>query len=137
MSITVTHPISGEPVVIENPLLKEHVHVGRVLWYSGATSCGRWDCPAIITRVNKNGSQFKVRSLDDMREQDPWYGSTLTKHATDGRKMMYIPSPESVLTFLEKRRQLLVDSIERAKDFVLRGESVLVTFDTFRATLSL
>ena len=113
MSITIEDEITGKPVVIERPLLAEHVKVGQVLWYNGFTSTGRWDCPAIITRVNKK-KQFRVRSLDDMVEQHEWYESDATKDMAGSRKTMRIIEPSDVKEYLEKRRLVFEHDIEFA-----------------------
>ena len=136
MSITIEDEITGKPVVIENPLLAEHIKVNQVLWYNGFTSTGSWDCPAIITRVNKK-KQFRVRSLDDMVEQHEWYESDTSKDMAGSRKTMRIIEPSVVKEYLEKRRPVLEQDIEFAKDDFLRAEDALKRFDDILATLNI
>lgn len=136
MSITIEDEITGRPVVIENPLLAEHVKVGQALWYNGFTSTSRWDCPAIITRVNKK-KQFRVRSLDDMVEQDQWYDSDASKDSSGSRKTMRLVEPKVVKDYLEKRRPALQQEVAFAKDELQRAEDVLKRFDDILATLNI
>lgn len=131
MSFTMTHPVSGKPLTIENPLTAEHIKEGALLWYWGFTSIGGWDCPAIITQVNEKRRRFKVRSLDDMREQDQWYSFGCTKNSETSRQTMRVASAEEVKTYMDARRVRLTDRITNAKADVTRAESDLARFDEF------
>lgn len=129
MPITIRDEISGKPVVIENPLLAEHVEVGRFLAYSGYTSVGQWNCPAVITKVDRTKKQFRVRSLDDMIEQDQWYGFSTENDHTGSRSTMRLIERPDVDAYLERRRESLTESVEEAKRDVVAAEAKLATFD--------
>jgi hypothetical protein len=135
-SFVMRHPVDGSDVEIKNPLRAEHVEVGRLLWYAGLTSISGWDCPAIITRVNGQ-RQFRVRSLDDMKEQDQWYSAGCNKHSPTSRQTMRIPKPEEVRIYLEKRHALLVENIADAKADLASAEAALAHFDELRTSLTI
>lgn len=135
-SIITRDPIDGSEVEIKNPLRAEHVEVGRLLWYSGNTSMFSWDCPAVITQVNDQ-REFRVRSLDDMKEQDHWYSSDCDKDMSPSRRTMRIPDPDDVRTYLEKQHELLVENVAEAKTDLASAEADLAYFDEVRATLSI
>jgi hypothetical protein len=137
MSITIEDEISGKPVVIERPLLAEHIKVDQLLWYNGFTSTGRWNCPAIITQVNTNKKQFRVRSLDDMVEQDQWYEFDTSKGSSGSRKTMRLVEPSEVKAYLEKRRLALQQNVEFAKTDLQSAEEVLKRFDDILAVQNL
>lgn len=137
MSITITDEISGKPVVIERPLLAEHIKVGQVLWYNGFTSVGHWDCPAIITRVNQSKKQFRVRSLDDMVEQDQWYPFSADKDPSGSRKTMRVVEPSEVKAYLDAQRPALVKAVEDKKASLQRAGAKLKHFDEILATLKI
>jgi hypothetical protein len=92
---------TGEDEVIENPLMPEHVAVGRLIWYHGFTSQGPWDCPAVIRLVDLVDSKFYVRSLDDMMVQCQAYAfhpeNDLSSYS---RQTMRLATPEEVVTYL-------------------------------------
>ncbi len=137
MSITIQDGISGEPVVIERPLLAEHIEVGRLLWYNGFTSGGRWNCPAIITNVNNKRKRFRVRSLDDMIEQFDWYEFSISKNSPESRQTMRLVEPAEVKAYLEQRRRRLQETVEDAKASLQRTEATLGNFDSIVATLNI
>ncbi len=129
-SITMRDPVDGSPVEIKNPLRPEHIEVGRLLWYSGITSTSSWDCPAVITQIDEKG-RFRVRSLDDMREQDQWYEANCTKHTPSSRQSMRLVEVETIRTYLEKRRQSLLKNIQGFETALQSAKDHLERFDTF------
>ena len=131
MAFVTKHPVSGEPLTIENPLTEEHIKPGALLWYWGFTSMSGCDCPAVITQVNEKLRQFKVRSLDDMREQHQWYSFGCTTDSETSRQTMRVASPEEVKAYLEAQRIQLTDRVTDAKADVTRAESSLAHFDQF------
>jgi hypothetical protein len=137
MSITIRSPIDGAPIVIENPLLPEHIEIGRLIWYNGFTTTFEWDCPAIITRVNKNNKLFRVRSLDDMKEQDQWYKFSIEDDNSSSRESMRLTEIEDVRAYIADARKHLESRITRAKSSLDRAKKDLVHFDRARAGLSL
>ena len=137
MSITITDEISGRPVVIENPLLREHIKIDALLWYNGFTSTGSWSCPAIITEVDKRKERFRVRSLDDMREQSSWYSFSADKDLSGARKTMRIVDAAEVREYLDRRRSALVEDVEAARSAFNTAEFDLKGFDTVRSKLPL
>lgn len=135
MSFTTIHPVSGEPLTIENPLTAKHIKVGALLWYWGFTSTCGWDCPALITQVDEKRRRFKVRSLDDMREQNPWYSFGCTRNSDSSRQTMRVASVEEVRIYLEKRRVHLIDLVKDAKIDLSGAEFNLTHFDEFAASI--
>ncbi len=128
--------ITGKPVVIERPLLAEHVKVGRLIWYSGYTSLGEWDCPAIITRVNKSRRLFRVRSLDDMVEQSQWYDFSHRRNSCASRQTMRLTDTTEVKAYLDKHRPHLAAVVENKKASLERAVADLNYFDKLLATLN-
>lgn len=101
--------ITGEPEVIENPLNAENVEIGRLLWYHGFTSTFRWNCPAIITWVDKKARVFRVRSMDDMLEQDQEYDFDFAEGLPYSRKTMRVASETEVEEYLRGEGKTLAD----------------------------
>lgn len=130
MSFRTTHPVSGEPLVIENPLTSQHIKVGALLWYWGSASMHSWDCPAVVTRVNKK-RQFKIRSLDDMQEQDEWYSFSCTQRSSTVRQTMRIASAEEVKAYLDRSRVRLAEAISSAESELTKAKGHLADFDKF------
>jgi len=137
MSLTIRHPINGSDVVIENPLLQEHIQEGRLLWYWGFTSTGSWNCPAIITRVSKRLRGFRVRSLDDMREQRQWHPFSCRESSPTSRQTMRLASDEEVRNYLIDRRTELDRTLRDASHAQALAEEAIANFDKVRATLPL
>ncbi len=133
----VRYNVGGSFREIVNPLLPEHIKVGRIFWYGGSTSRGGWSCPAIITRINKRRTRFKVRSLDDMLEQDHWYKFDAASDESDCRRMMRLVDPDVVREYLGKRRPSLVLQLESAKSSLSMAEWHLNEFDRVRSTLTI
>ncbi len=131
------HPISGKPITIENPLLAEHVQVGRLLWYWGFTSVSEWNCPAVIVKVDEQKRQFQVCSLDDMRDQDQWYDYSTDKGAPTSRMTMRVATPEEVQKYLDGRRIYLGKDIETTKRAHDEAKKTAEDFDHRRKLLSL
>lgn len=131
MAFHTTHPVSGKPLTIENPLTAKHIRIGALLWYWGFTSAGSWDCPAIITQISEKRRQFKVRSLDDMIEQDQWYRFGYNKNSDTTRQIMRTASAQEVKKYPDGRRIRLTENVEDAKSRVTRAETALIHFDQF------
>ena len=129
--------ISGELIVIQNPLLAEHIKVGTLLWYQGYTSISGWNCPAIITRVDKGKKRFRVRSLDDMMEQEEWYEFSISKHSSGSRQTMRLVEAAEVKAYLEQRRPRLQQVVEEKKSSLQRAEASLEHFDSILASLKI
>ncbi len=108
---TISDEISGKPRVIENPLLAEHVVPGTYFWYNGFTSIGSWSCPAVITKVDAKKRRFRVRSLDDMREQNQWYDFDVDKDSSASRQTMRLVPFERVQLYLVQRKKRLKQDI--------------------------
>ena len=137
MSITITDEISGRPIVIENPLLPEHIKVDTLFWFNGFTSTGGWSCPAIITKVDKRNKRFRIRSLDDMREQDGWYSFSADKDLSGSRKTMRLVDRKEVNAYLDRHRSNLEQNVESERASLREAEANLKTFDAVRAKLPL
>ncbi len=137
MSIVITDEISGKPIVIKQPLLAEHIKVGQWLWYNGFTSTGGWDCPAIITQVRVRRKEFRIRSLDDMVEQDQWYGFSISEDGSDSRKTMRLITASVAKAYLNVRRKALAENVATMKDALARTEVKLKHFDEVRAALKI
>ncbi|MDR3548524.1 MAG: hypothetical protein P4M11_09720 [Candidatus Pacebacteria bacterium] len=97
------------------PVTKEHVKVGTLIWYSGRTSMFEWDCPAVITQVYPRKRTFKVRSLDDMREQDQEYNFDPNDGAPDSRLSMRLSNPAEVAAYLKERHVGSKESVTDAE----------------------
>ena len=135
MSVILKDPVSGEPVTIENPLLPEHIEVGRLFWYSGHTSTSSWDCPAVITRVNKRRKTFRVRSLDDMTEQAEEYDFTHTGEYADSRGSMRLVPFLQIRAYVTKQSVTLATHVLEAKARLSSREAALATFEKLRKTV--
>ncbi|HEY0979335.1 MAG TPA: hypothetical protein VGE23_00635 [Candidatus Paceibacterota bacterium] len=135
MSIILKDPVSGELVTIENPLLPEHIEVGRLFWYSGYTSTSSWDCPAVITRVNKRRKTFRVRSLDDMSEQAEEYDFAHTGEYADSRGSMRLVPSIQIKAYVAKQRAALATHVLEAKARLSSRKAALAIFDKVRATI--
>lgn len=126
--------------VTDTPLLAEHIKVGTLLWYNGFTSGGSWDCPAVITttRIDTKNKHFKVRSLDDMIEQNQWYEFTASEHSREhSRNTMRLASKEEVRNYLELQQKKLEESVTDAKNDLADTESRLDHFKQILETISL
>ncbi|MEK7602169.1 MAG: hypothetical protein AAB472_01675 [Patescibacteria group bacterium] len=137
MTLTVRNPVDGSAILIEEPLLGKHVQVGRLLWYSGITSMSGWDCPAIITEVDTENQKFRIRSLDDMREQEQWYEFDINEHSCTSRQMMRLTSPELVTEYLIPQRVRLKQAVLCKQASFEEAEKLLAHFDEIHATLNL
>lgn len=137
MTLILKDQVSGKPIEIQKPLLPEHVEVGRLIWYTGMTSTFSWDCPAIITWVDEKRKLFRVRSLDDMREQTQEYPFRNRSEYADSRGSMRLTTPEDVDAYLAGRRIRMEESVEDAKASVASREKALAHFDEIRATLKI
>lgn len=136
-SITVRDEISGQPRIIENPLLAEHVKTGCLLWYDGTTSIGRWDCPAVITTVDKKKRRFRVRSLDDMREQNQWYEFSISEHSPGSREVMRLSNEAEVKQYLDRRQRVIELGIADHRKSLASAEDSLTHFKEIRENLKL
>ena len=135
MSLTFQHPVDGSDVVIENPLLPEHIQTGRLLWYWGFTSLSEWNCPAVITKVNSAEKKFRVRSLDDMREQREIYDFVCDQNSSTSRKTMRLASKAEVRRYLLKRRTGLERNLSNAKNALSSAKKAVSKFDRVRDAL--
>ena len=79
-----------------NRLPRDHIKVGNLIWYSGRTSMDGWNCPAEIVYVNEEAQVFRVKSLDDCREQRQPYSFDIGPHTPDSRCSMFVPSSEEM-----------------------------------------
>ncbi len=137
MALTLKHPVTGKPLVIENPLLAEHVQIGRLLWYFGYTSTWEWDCPAVIAEINEEKKEFRVRSFDDMKVQHQWYSYSTNEGSPTSRMTMRLSDADEVNKYLLAQRQCLEAEVTRAKDRYDRAKEALESFDRERAALKL
>lgn len=137
MSIVLKDEVSGKPVEIQDPLLPEHVKVGRLLWYSGITSTSSWDCPAVITQVNLERKFFRVRSLDDMIEQREEYPFENDSEYADSRGSMRLATSEEVRAYVAYQREHLEARVAHSKTSVDRCERALTQFDEVLATFEI
>lgn len=135
--VTIRDEVSGAPRTIVDPLKEEHIEKDRLLWYDGYTSIGGWSCPAIITMVDKKGKRFKVRSLDDMKEQTQWYDFSVKKDSSSSRMTMRLVTNEVVATYLGSRRKQMITSLGYAQDEVAAQKKRLKHFDSVQKTLKL
>lgn len=135
-TLVIQHPISGKDITIENPLMAEHVEVGRLLWYWGFTSVSGWNCPAIITQVDEKKRRFRVRSLDDMKEQDQWYDFATGKGAPTSRMTMRLATTEEVRTYLEAQLAHLREEETSAQRAHERAQKAVMDFERERSLLS-
>ena len=115
LSVTLSNPIDGKPEVIEKPLCSEHIDVGRLLWYHGFTSCFEWNCPAVITWVDKEARCFRVRSLDDMTEQKQGYTFDYSSGQPYSRLTMRLATQDEVIAWLKEEGKNLKDIPENVK----------------------
>lgn len=136
-AITIADEISGKPVIIENPLLPEHVRLNQLLWYYGYTSMGGWDCPAVIVKVNRKKQLFRVRSLDDMRDQDQWYSFDAGKDSSSSRETMRLATQKEVKAYLEARKKRIEDKVDAARRALSETQDLLEKFNTGVASLRL
>ncbi len=97
------------------PVTKEHIKVGALIWYSGRTSQFYWSCPAVITKVYPRRRTFKVRSLDDMREQDQEYNFDPNDGAPDSRLSMRLSNSAEVAAYLKERHVGSKESVTDAE----------------------
>ena len=88
-------------ILPSTPLKPEDIGVGTLIWYSGSTSQGTWDCPAVIYRVVHG--VFFVMSLDDMRKQLQPYGIVPSERAVTSRLTMRVASIAEVDAYLAKQ----------------------------------
>jgi hypothetical protein len=105
ISVTIRDSISGSPRIIKNPLRARHVKVGRFFWYDGHTSISSWSCPGVITQVDDKKKRFRIRSLDDMREQDQWYDFDVNEHSETSRQTMRLVPRKEVRQYLKKHEE--------------------------------
>lgn len=136
-AVVIRDEISGKPVIIENPLLAEHIKVGQFFWYHGLTSISGWNCPGVITVVDLKKKRFKIRSLDDMREQNQWYDFELSEHSPSSRQTMRLVPVEKIKEYLDTQRAELNAAIIREKESANQAEGNLDRFDAVRKTLDL
>lgn len=115
-TFTYSSDIDGTPITIENPLLPEHIKIGQILWYEGFTSMFSWSCPAIITQVDDTRKVFRVRSLDDMREQSQEYAFSVDDDHSTSRKSMRLVDTEVVKKYLVERKEIFRLSVKRARE---------------------
>jgi hypothetical protein len=119
VSATIRDSISGDPRIIKNPLRAKHIKIGRFFWYDGHTSMGSWDCPGVITQVDEKKMRFRIRSLDDMREQDQWYDFDVSEHSPTSRQTMRLVTRKEVRKYLKRRE-------DRQKQVLALSRSTLV-----------
>lgn len=120
--------ISGKPRTIQNPLLAEHVKVGTYLWYDGHSAMSGWDCPAIITSVNAAKRTFKVRSFDDMREQNQDYSFDVGEHSPSSRQTMRLIPEETARLYLVERKKWLEADVRRKRTAADEANASLALF---------
>lgn len=125
---TIRDEISGKPRTISNPLLAEHIKVGTYFWYDGFTSAGSWSCPGVVTRVNTKKRTFKVRSLDDMIEQDVQYPFDAKKDPSSGRNTMRIVDDETVRLYLVERKKSLEMDVRHKRTAAESADASLALF---------
>ena len=79
-----------------------------LIWYHGRMSLGSWNCPAIVTDVDKKKRLFHVMSLDDFEKQPQDYEFDLTEYSPESRRSMRPASNAEVRQYLiEVERQFV------------------------------
>jgi hypothetical protein len=101
---------------------REYIKVGNLIWYSGETSMSGWDCPAAIIEVNEEEEWFRVRSLDDLREQSQRYAIDPAKDHSGSRAKMFVPTRERVLKYVAQRKNARQDAIDQRRIEIVRLE---------------
>ena len=129
MNIIYKDPFSDETIVIEKPLLPEHLKVGQLLWYNGFTSQFSWDCPAVITEVDEHKKAFRVRSFDDMLEQTQWYDFSAEEDPSTSRKTMRLVDESKVKAYLEELRLQLQKTVTSREADLEEARSCLAHFE--------
>ncbi|MFZ2769592.1 MAG: hypothetical protein WAZ50_00450 [Minisyncoccia bacterium] len=100
-------------------------------------SVSSWDCPAVITTVKPKDQTFRVRSLDDMKEQSQSYGFDCAVDTTASRASMYLVSKEEVVEYLDDRDKAICDDIRDVERKFKRYKSDLKLFRETRKILGL
>lgn len=120
--------ISGKPRAISNPLLAQHIKVGTYFWYESFTSVGNYSCPGVITRVNHSRRTFRIRSLDDMREQTQEYSFDVGEHSPGSRQTMRLVDEETVRLYLIERKKSLEMEPRQKRIAADRADAALANF---------
>ncbi len=113
-----------------------HIKVGAFIWYSGRTSIGSWDCPAVITRVNSRKRTFRVRSLDDMLEQTQVYDFDISEHTPDSRLTMRPIDPSIAVNYMRSMGEQLANEHASLEQQIEEKAKALAKFRRFQAKLT-
>lgn len=106
-------------------LQPEDIKVGAFIWYSGETVMSGWDCPAVITKVDKRRKLFWVKSLDDGLDQSQSYDFDVNSNSASSRKNMRLSDAEEVGAYMRQRlkriRENVADAERQAKKLAAEG----------------
>lgn len=116
-------------------LTVDDIKQGAFIWYSGFTLQFGWNCPAVITKVDKKAMEFFVMSLDDMRVQNQSYDIHENEHSPDSRKNMRLATHEEVHAFLNKQEANLNAEISESPRALAELEKARLHFRTERSKL--
>jgi hypothetical protein len=115
----------------DNKLPEGDIKVGAIIWYRGYTSTFSWDCPAEIYLVNCDNRTFKVKSLDDMENQNQDYSFDIDIYSPESRLTMRIPDADEVKRYLNSRANAIGIEILRLQDKLREKEAEAKRFTDY------
>lgn len=87
-----------------NPVKKEDLKVGLLVWWTAERYMRGWDCPCVVTYVNHEKNHYKIFSFDDCKES----GDLLIERPEGGDKSslteMRICDTEEVGKYFKNKR---------------------------------
>ncbi len=81
----------------------EQLQVGLLVWWTASRYMSEWDCPGVITKVDKANNKFRVRTFDNMKECSDLLINRDPGDDKSALEEMIITTEEEVLTFISKK----------------------------------
>ncbi|MBP9771810.1 MAG: hypothetical protein KBD16_02710 [Candidatus Pacebacteria bacterium] len=129
LSEQINNSSSGRRDMPHEPLKPDDIAVGKYIWYSGSTALDAWDCPAVITHVDFEQRIFKIRSLDDMKEQALSYTFELEEHSPPSRVSMRAISTAEAREYVRARKPIFKEEVRASKLDPRQMTQRLLTFE--------
>lgn len=109
------------------------IKAGAFIWYSGETVMSGWDCPAVITKVDKRRKLFWVKSLDDGLDQSQSYDFDVKSNSSSSRKNMRPSDADEVGAYMRQRLKRIRENVTDAEN---KAKKLAAEANTYEALLA-
>ena len=116
--------LGGTTNMIESKKLKK----GMLVWWTATRHSSDWDCPCVVTKVDRRKNSFRVISFDTMKETDDLLINRPEGDDKSSLTEMRQINVEEVEDYFELRKGQLQEQIDRAQVELSKKQHELETY---------